>query len=74
MKTTDGVSLNLSPATAWVLITLLREWRNNRTPTAEYVETRYGAHNAPFKEFKRRALEDRLAAVNAVLEQLEANV
>ena len=71
MKTAEGVKLNLSPATAYVLRNILTEWVNERMPVEDYLKSRYRDYDPAFVEFKRAAIEERITRVRAVIEQLE---
>lgn len=71
MKTAEGVKLNLSPATAYTLHNILTEWINERMPVGKYVERRYAHMSEGFREFKEKAITERMVRVHMVLEQLE---
>ena len=71
MKTTEGVKLNLSPATAYVLHNILKEWIAERTPVEDYIKSRYAHTREDFQEFKRAAITERITRMSAVIEQLE---
>ena len=71
MKTTEGVKLNLSPATAYTLHNILTEWIAERTPVEGYINSRYRNHEPGFVEFKRAAITERITRLSAVIAQLE---
>lgn len=73
MKTAEGVKLNLSPATAYVLRNILTEWVNERTPVEDYLKSRYFDYEPAFVEFKRASIEERITRVRAVIEQLKGD-
>jgi hypothetical protein len=66
-------SLNLTPDTAYTLLTILREWRNVRTPLDGYMQDRYGDADLPegWYAFKAKVLADQMARIDAVITQLE---
>jgi hypothetical protein len=66
-------SLNLTPDTAYTLLTILREWRNVRTPLDGYMQDRYGDAALPegWYAFKTRVVADQMARIDAVITQLE---
>ena len=71
MKTIDGTQINLSPATAFTVRNILTEWVNEHTPVSKYVERRYAHMSEGFREFKEKAITERMVRVYMVLEQLE---
>lgn len=71
MKTSEGVKLNLSPATAYVLCNILKEWVAERTPVEDYLKSRYFDYDPAFVEFKRATITERITRMRAVIEQLE---
>lgn len=71
MKTSNGVQVTLSPATAYTMQNILKEWIAERTPVSKYVERRYAHMSEGFREFKEKSLTERMARVYMVLEQLE---
>ena len=74
MKTDNGTQLTLSPATATVLKNILTEWINERTPTHQYVQTRYSHMSEKFREFKEKTVTERIIRAQMVIEQLEDTV
>ena len=71
MKTSNGVQVTLTTATAYILGNILKEWIAERTPVSKYVERRYAHMSEGFREFKEKSLTERMARVYMVLEQLE---
>lgn len=71
MKTSNGVQVTLSPATAYTMQNILKEWIAERTPVSKYVERRYAHMSEGFREFKEKAITERMVRVYMVLEQLE---
>lgn len=71
MKTAEGTQLVLSPTTSYILRNILTEWVNERTPISKYVQDRYAHMSEGFREFKEKALTERLVRVHMVLEQLK---
>ena len=74
MQTATGTQLTLSPATATVLKNILTEWINERTPTHQYVQTRYSHMSEKFREFKEKTVTERIIRAQMVIEQLEDTV
>ena len=71
MKTSNGVQVTLSPATAYTMQNILKEWIAERTPVSKYVERRYAHMSEGFRAFKEKAITERMVRVHMVLEQLE---
>ena len=71
MKTSNGTQLTLTPATAYILENILKEWIAERTPVHAYMERRYAHMGDGFREFKEKAITERMARVYMVLDQLK---
>lgn len=71
MKTSNGVQVTLTTATAYILGNILKEWIAERTPVSKYVEREYAHMSEGFREFKEKAITERMVRVHIVLEQLE---
>lgn len=74
MKTANGTQLTLSPATANILKNILTEWVNERTPTHQYVQTRYSHLSEGFRAFKEKTVTERIVRAQMVIDQLEDTV
>lgn len=71
MKTSNGVQVTLTPATAYILGNILSEWVNKHTPVDDYLKRRYSHFSEEFLEFKRAAITERVTRMSAVIEQLK---
>ena len=70
MKTANGVQVTLTTATAYILGNILKEWIAERTPVSKYVEHEYAHMSDGFREFKEKAITERMVRVHMVLDQL----
>lgn len=71
MKTANGVKVVFSPATAYTVQNILKEWVIEHTPVDAYMDRVYGTCAEGYREASRSLLIDRLTRVIAALEQLE---
>lgn len=71
MKTSNGVQVTLTTATAYIMSNILKEWVAEHTPVSRYVECRYSHMDEKFREFKEKSLTERMARVQMVIDQLE---